>query len=101
MPAAPKYLLPPDNSSDMETGCAFGTCIKFFNLLSNEERDLVGASFDESDLTICRAFPRAVLLDLTVPLVELTLKIMFEKELLFVWIEYYTNKNIKSMSINI
>ena len=63
----------------METGCALGTCIKFFNLLSNEDRDFVDASLDESFLTICRAFPRAVLLDLTVPLVELTLKIIFQK----------------------
>ena len=63
----------------METGCALGTCIKFFNLLSNEDRDFVDASLDESFLTICRAFPRAVLLDLTVPLVELTLKIIFQR----------------------
>ena len=74
MPAAPKYLLPPDNSSDMDTGCALGTCIRFFNLLSNEEREFVVVSFDESFLAICLAFPRAVLLVLIVPLVEPTLK---------------------------
>ena len=63
----------------METGCALGTCIKFFNLLSNEDRVFVCVSLDESFLTICRAFPRAVLLDLTVPLVELTLENIIHK----------------------
>ena len=79
IPAAPKYLLPPDNSSDIDTGCAAfgGTCINVFNLLSKVERDFV--SLDESFAEICRDFPRSVLLALAVPRVDAILKFFCSK----------------------
>lgn len=71
--AAPKYLLPPDSSSDIDTACFFGPCIKFFNLFIKDVREFV--SFEESFVKIRRAFPLGVLLALTVPLVDAILKI--------------------------
>ena len=72
-PAAPKFLPPPDSSSDIDTGCAFGKCIRFLNLLSSVERDFVFA--DRSSDDELRTFSLDEFLRLVVLRVVVSLKL--------------------------